>query len=572
MTAIRRRIISVSLLILVAVATTDYWWQRGRPATVPNAPPDRIACVSYSPYHHPGQSPFKVGTFIPRSQIEHDLAQLAGRVSCVRTYSVGQGLAIVPQVARQYGLKVLLGIWLGRDRAANAREMTLAIKTAQAHPGSIRAIVVGNEVLLRGELPMSELATDIQRVHAATSLPVTYADVWEYWLKYPQLARVVSFITIHILPYWEDHPVAIEDAISHVRSVYTRVQAAIPGKTILIGETGWPSAGRQRGGAVPSRINEARFIRSFLSYARQSDVPYNLVEAYDQPWKRWLEGTAGGNWGLYDVDGNPKFPLQGPVTEDSSWYVGPLSGIALALMLGFATRKVTSRANGWFLTGVVLTGYIGGAVLAAESESLIRSNRDVLEWVLTGSWTLLELLTIYVLATAFGRGLQLSDTMPRNHNVSFGWIARFSGHTETNYPDLLRFVWLFGAAVTNLLLVFDPRYRDFPTALFLPAATGLAVLSLDRDSGLSRTSLETQLLSAWAGASAIVIVFMEGISNRDAIVWGILCIGLGVSVWAPTLRTRQKQHAHHQSHGTRLEAVPDEAGNTDYRGQPRQER
>jgi hypothetical protein len=137
---------------------------------------------------------------------------------------------------------------------------------------------------------------------------------------------------------------------------------------------------------------------------------------------------------------------------------------------------------------------------------------------------------------------------------------------------LLRFIWLFGAAVVNLLLVFDPRYRDFPIALFLPAASGLAALSLDRESRLARITLEAQILAGWAGSSAVLIVIMEGVSNRDAIFWAILCTGLGASVWVPALRPRKDQHAHRESDRTRLEAVPNEAGSADYRGQPRQER
>jgi glucan 1,3-beta-glucosidase len=350
------------------------------------------------------------------------------------------------------------------------------------------------------------------------------------------------------------------------------VQVTFPDKPILIGETGWPSAGRQRGNALPSRINEARFVRSFLAYASRSGVPYNLVEAYDQPWKRRLEGTAGGNWGLYDIDGNLKFPLQGPVTEDSDWYVGPLGGIALALMLGFMTWRACHYSDRWALSAVVLTGYIGGAILVAEYEQLASANRGAFEWVLTASGALLELLTICVLAQAFGRRLTTTDTPLRNRGTWFDWLTRCSGHADISNPALLRFIWLFGAAVVNLLLVFDPRYRDFPIALFLPAASGLAALSLDRESRLARITLEAQILAGWAGSSAVLIVIMEGVSNRDAIFWAILCIGLGVSVWVPALRPCKDQHAHRESDRTRLEAVPNEAGSADCRSQPRQER
>ncbi len=111
----------------------------------------------------------------------------------------------------------------------------------------MRAVIVGNEVLLRRELPEAALRAYLERIRAATALPVTYADVWEFWLRHPSLAQAVSFITIHILPYWEDNPVGIEDAVPHVQQVYRRVRAAFPGQEILIGETGWPSEGASAG-------------------------------------------------------------------------------------------------------------------------------------------------------------------------------------------------------------------------------------------------------------------------------------------------------------------------------------
>ena len=81
-----------------------------------------------------------------------------------------------------------------------------------------------------------------------------------------------------------------------------QVVAAFPGKDILIGETGWPSHGRMRDGALPSRINQARFVSEILDRARRDNFRVNLFEAYDEPWKRRWEGTVGGYWGLLDGD------------------------------------------------------------------------------------------------------------------------------------------------------------------------------------------------------------------------------------------------------------------------------
>ena len=129
---------------------------------------------------------------------------------------------------------------------------------------------------------------------------MTYADVWEFWLRNREVYDAVDFVTIHILPYWEDFPIRAKYAAAHVDAIRKRMAVAFPGKEILIGETGWPSEGRMREGALPSRTNQARVVSEILDLAKQENFRVNLIEAYDQPWKRQLEGTVGGYWGLFD--------------------------------------------------------------------------------------------------------------------------------------------------------------------------------------------------------------------------------------------------------------------------------
>jgi exo-beta-1,3-glucanase (GH17 family) len=47
---------------------------------------------------------------------------------------------------------------------------------------------------------------------------------------------------------------------------------------------------------VPSRVNEAKFMRGFVAMAEANGWHYNLIEAFDQPWKRASEGAVGGYW------------------------------------------------------------------------------------------------------------------------------------------------------------------------------------------------------------------------------------------------------------------------------------
>ncbi|HVB84823.1 MAG TPA: glycoside hydrolase family 17 [Rhodanobacteraceae bacterium] len=510
----RRRAV-VALLLLAVAGGLLRLALRAEPVALPDAPPGRIACVSYTPFYRPGESPLDPHVRVSAARIEADLAVLSRRFGCVRTYSVGQGMDQVPAIAQRDGMQVLLGIWLGRDPAANAREMTLGIATARAHRTAIRAIVVGNEVLLRGELPASAIATDLDQVRAATGLPVTYADVWEFWLQHPQLAAHVDFVTIHILPYWEDRPVAVGRAVQHVAAVVSQVRAAFPGKPMLIGETGWPSRGRAHQAAVPSLVNEARFVREFLLYAQQNHVPYNLIEAFDQPWKRRLEGTVGGYWGLYDDARQPKFPLHGPVTEDpQAWHaLAPAALLALAFALPAWRRR---RPHAWALR--ILAGFGSGLALAAAWQQLADGARSALEWVVGSAALAAMVVTVWILTARLARWIGDDDAAPAVPVATLMLTRMHCG-------------WLIALAWLDLLLVFDPRYRDLPLALVAPAALGFALL---RIAGLApataRADRRPQLLALGIVLLATVIVLQERGLNPWTWAWLGLNLLLGSSL------------------------------------------
>lgn len=279
---------------------------------------ERLKCVSYAPFRLPGQTPFNPDLHISREQIVGDLTELARITECVRIYSVGQGLEHVPEVAAGLGLKVLLGAWISSDVKLSRIDLDRAIELANRHPDTVATLIVGNEVLLRRERTVEQMRELIEYAQARTEVPVTYADVWEFWIRNLPLAEAVDRVTVHILPFWEDEPVAVDTAVTHVAAVLHEVRQHFD-KPVMIGETGWPSAGRQREVSQPSRINQARYIREFVRRAHDEGWDYNLIEAIDQPWKRRLEGTVGGYWGILDSNLTPKFPLTGPVAERDSY-------------------------------------------------------------------------------------------------------------------------------------------------------------------------------------------------------------------------------------------------------------
>ena len=168
------------LSVLAALLVLAWWRAQGTPQPMVDAADDKLQCVSYAPFRKPGETPLDPGVMVSEARLREDLSVLAARSQCVRTYSVIQGLDKVPEVARSLGMKVLLGVWIGRERDKNDIEIQRAIQLAREYPDTIRGIVVGNEVLLRREQSAQQMAKYIDQVRSAVDVPVTYADVWEF--------------------------------------------------------------------------------------------------------------------------------------------------------------------------------------------------------------------------------------------------------------------------------------------------------------------------------------------------------------------------------------------------------
>ena len=207
---------------LTALAIGVVWWWLGAGMALPPSPLPagaKLYCVSYAPFRA-GQDPLVEGTRVEPWQIEEDLALLSKYSNCVRTYSIDDGAESVLASARRHGLKVLHGVWLSNKADKNRRQIATTAALAKEYADVISAVIVGNEVLLRGEMSATDLMAAIREVKAQVAKPVTYADVWEYWLRYADVRNAVDFVTIHILPYWEDFPIPASLAAAHVAAIH----------------------------------------------------------------------------------------------------------------------------------------------------------------------------------------------------------------------------------------------------------------------------------------------------------------------------------------------------------------
>jgi exo-beta-1,3-glucanase (GH17 family) len=233
------------LLPLLAALVALAWYLPNRPQNPAGGAagaPEKFSSLSFGAYR-PGESPL-TERFPTAAEADADMALAATVTKSVRTYAAHEGDFETASLAQKHRVGLWQGIWLSANRADNDREIAAGIALANKYPQTITRVVVGNEVLLRRDLPPAELVADIDRVRAAVKQPVAYADVWEFWLQFPQVAPHVDIMLIHLLPYWEDIPTGIDRAVQHVGDIYRRIRAAFPGKTIAIGETGWPSRRR----------------------------------------------------------------------------------------------------------------------------------------------------------------------------------------------------------------------------------------------------------------------------------------------------------------------------------------
>ncbi len=503
------------------------------PVTLARAPIDpaaKLDCVSYAPFRG-SQTPLNSSLIISPSQIEEDLAQLAQVSNCIRTYSVDNGLEKVPELASKVGLKVLLGVWIGNGRLKNAQLIETAVALSKDYPDTVQAIVVGNEVLLHGDMTAADLGALIRSVKARVKVPVSYADVWEYWLRYREVAEDVDFVTIHVLPYWEDFPVRAERAAAHVAAIRQQVAVAFPGKDILIGETGWPSNGRMREGALPSRANQARVVSEILDIAKREHFHVNLIEAYDASWKREWEGTVGGNWGLFDgVHRELKYPAGIPINNYPSWKSQMAGGMALAVAVFVAAwlplrrQPWTPRLACWI--AVALSATTAGILLGVAIDKMLHESFGFGRWIAWGSLLAAAAASPMCCAHALMSGRPMPTFLeligPREDRThSFAVIMM----------GLVLTIIMLNATEIAFGLLFDARWRDFPFASLTMAAVPFWTLALlNRPKAGGRPITEAVFAGLFA-VTAVFAVFNEGTHNWQALWTSAAYLMLGATLW-----------------------------------------
>lgn len=481
-----------------------------------------LPCVSYAPFRLPAHSPFDPALRFSKEALQRDLQQIKTISPCLRTYGLDHGMEAIAELARSLGLRLRMGVWLGPDRLANQQELARAVALVEGYSDVIDMVIVGNEVLLRGDLPVEELAQILAQMRSQIAVPVTYADVWAFWDRYAEhLLPQVDLVTVHILPYWEDIPVGVSTAVDYVHERFAEMQRLFAPVPVWVGETGWPAWGRARGPAVPGLGEQRFFVHQLLSRQGLTPIDFNLIESFDQPWKRVQEGAMGAAWGVFASDGSRRVDWTRPAQPAAFGLFLLASGVALLGLL---------RA-GWYLRWVVSVGLLIAGLAVIQIEMAWIWSRNLAEWGLALAGLLVSTML------CLGIGLRLLAQPRAYAPASYTAVVVQS----TFMLRGLLVLWLGLMLWQAYGLITDGRYRAFGWPLLL----GPMVLSLAWR--ITRGPTASHLWRLWlirimamaAGLAGIALVIQEGLQNPQAVTMAGLLVGVGLVYGWPGASTAQ---------------------------------
>lgn len=249
-----------------------------------------------------GQEP---GDTITEEQVRRRMEIIKPYTKWVRSFSCTDGNEFIPKIAREYGIKTLVGAWLGDDPEINEREIEGLIELAKG--GYVDIAAVGNEVMYREDLSEDELLDFIDRVKKAIpdSIPVGYVDAYYEFSMRPRITDACDVILANCYPYWEG--CSIEYSLQHMQHMFSQAAHAGNGKMVIITETGWPSEGGSLKGAYASRENAMKYFINTQKWSEQDEIEVFYFSSFDESWKVGAEGDVGAYWGLWDKNENLKF-------------------------------------------------------------------------------------------------------------------------------------------------------------------------------------------------------------------------------------------------------------------------
>jgi len=241
-----------------------------------------------------GQKP---GDQIGEEQVRRRIEILSQHTKWIRSFSCTEGNEFIPKIAKEYGLKTLVGAWLGSDIKKNVAEIEGLKKMADE--GWVDIAAIGNEVMYRGDLTEEQLLSymyDFKKEYP--NVQMGYVDAYYEFTNRPKITEACDIILSNCYPFWEG--CHIDYSLPYIKDMYHQAKAADLGKKVIITETGWPSEG---GGFEASLASEENFLRYFINaqqWCLKEDIEMFYFSSFDESWKTDDEGDVGAYWGLWD--------------------------------------------------------------------------------------------------------------------------------------------------------------------------------------------------------------------------------------------------------------------------------
>ena len=208
------------------------------------------------------------------------------------------------KAANAVGLSVYLGANLqfangGLDVVRTKMEIDLAISQAAAYPGTVKALIVGNESIGVNGVTVADMVSlmdyaKTKRTAAgltAATLPVSTVQQWGVLAGPANQAlsqAAEGAIYANIYPFF-DASTSIDNAIAQFHTDYDALRTALnsfglTGLPIAIGETGWATAGTNPTNSLgtPSAANALQYFNDYVAQVTASTF---FFEAFDEPWK-----------------------------------------------------------------------------------------------------------------------------------------------------------------------------------------------------------------------------------------------------------------------------------------------
>ncbi len=249
-----------------------------------------------------GQKP---GDQLSEAQIRRRLEIMRPYSSWIRSFSTTDGNELIPVIAKELGMKTLVGAWLGNDSKINRKEIDGLIKLE--NEGSIDIAAVGNEVMYRNDLTEDELIEFLREVKGriTNNTPVGYVDAYYEFAHRPSITELCDVILANCYPFWESCP--LEHSLLYMKEMYRKAEAAGNGKRVIITETGWPDQGTPLGASIPSTENAIKYFINAQHWSKEDNIEMFYFSSFDESWKVGSEGDVGAYWGIWDKDENMKF-------------------------------------------------------------------------------------------------------------------------------------------------------------------------------------------------------------------------------------------------------------------------